>query len=426
MGNAGVVRYGGLRIGGLSGIFKSHHYNQAHFEAPPYTEDTMRSAYHVRSCDVYRIKQLKGQLDIMVSHDWPLGACHRGNTEQLLRKKPHFRQEVETNTLGSPPAEELLRLLKPTYWFSAHLHVKFAAAYHHDDGTITKFLALDKCLPNRRYLQILDIPSAGGPFKLEWDKNWLAILRLTEPLMHYTRSQWFPPISMKDISLALQEEETVIDDLFDHDLTVPHNFCPTVPPHDPQSPHALSSGPVTQENPQTASLCQRLGIDNPFKPGFYGSAGNFPPNQRGLDSSAHYHSLSPVPSREEWANPDEIPLEEDDPVNSNNEDTHASTGVTPVRVAASCEQQYTNPDEINITSDEEEEKVEEKDEKDVSLQCARPGLCESHDSVPKGQELGGVSGELVCERSCPNSIASLADSAVEGGLAAKDCDDGRH
>ena len=57
-------------------------------------------------------------------------------------------------TLGSEPGEKLLQKLKPSYWFAAHLHTKFAALVQHTGGEITKFLALDKCLPNRNFLQV--------------------------------------------------------------------------------------------------------------------------------------------------------------------------------------------------------------------------------------------------------------------------------
>jgi lariat debranching enzyme len=48
--------------------------------------------------------------------------------------KPFFDQEIKTNTLGSPPLLEVLNVIKPDYWFSAHLHVKFAAVFDHNDG----------------------------------------------------------------------------------------------------------------------------------------------------------------------------------------------------------------------------------------------------------------------------------------------------
>ena len=87
-------------------------------------------------------------MDIFLSHDWPRSIYHYGNKKQLLKTKSFFRQEVENNTLGSPAASELLEHLKPTYWFSAHLHVKFAALMQHQVGTKMFILWFNKRLLN--------------------------------------------------------------------------------------------------------------------------------------------------------------------------------------------------------------------------------------------------------------------------------------
>lgn len=168
LGYASVIKLGdpinGIRIGGLSGIWKPHDYHKGHYEKMPYDENSKRSAYHIRQLEIFRLNQInsskfteKNQFDIFLTHDWPKGIYEYGDVEALVRRKPHFQGEIDTGTLGSPPASDVLYKLKPKYWFSAHLHVKFSAVVGHANGLKTKFLALDKCLPNRSYLQVLEM-----------------------------------------------------------------------------------------------------------------------------------------------------------------------------------------------------------------------------------------------------------------------------
>ncbi|CAN0035499.1 unnamed protein product, partial [Discosporangium mesarthrocarpum] len=168
LGFAGVVRVRGVRIGGLTGIFNGRSYSMGRHERPPYSKDTLRSVYYVREMEVYKMAQLTGHMDVVVSHDWPRGIAKYGDKDSLLRFKPYFREEVDNNTLGSPAAEQLLHRLQPDYWFSAHLHCKFAAVVPHASPragqgrqgervpgplgaqhSVTRFLSLDKCLPQR-------------------------------------------------------------------------------------------------------------------------------------------------------------------------------------------------------------------------------------------------------------------------------------
>ncbi|KAL3912022.1 MAG: hypothetical protein SGILL_007050, partial [Bacillariaceae sp.] len=331
LGAAGVVRFAGLRIGGLSGIYKSHDYTQGHFESVPYDRSSLRSVYHVRNVDVLRMKCLSigkkhssgnrieeseeraprfdRPVDIMLSHDWPLGIEQHGNTNDLLRRKPYFRQEVADNNLGSPPNREVLDTVRPKHWFSAHLHVKFKATVRfpvdrneHAVGTaappssdnfmalipsqvtdrkpkgvaendneveepsvdtpkneqaepsttefhgletsnascttadgstiedlteqMTRILALDKCLPRRQFLSVLNVmppqPSAAStddndtalqddkgtrkpsPYRLEYDPEWLAIVRKTHTL---TCKRWQRVIVPEDPTDVISAED---------------------------------------------------------------------------------------------------------------------------------------------------------------------------------------------------------------------------
>ena len=75
-------------------LCKHCHTTQGHWEKPPYDNSSMRSAYHVRELDVYRLLQIHRHLDVFLSHDWPRGIAHHGNKAQLFRAKPFLQREV--------------------------------------------------------------------------------------------------------------------------------------------------------------------------------------------------------------------------------------------------------------------------------------------------------------------------------------------
>ncbi|KAG6831362.1 hypothetical protein H0H87_005373 [Tephrocybe sp. NHM501043] len=251
LGHAGSIIVNGLRISGASGIYKGHDFPRGHYERLPYDKSTSRSIYHIREYCVRKLSLLP-QPDIFLSHDWPESIVHYGDLQNLLRHKRYLKTDILNGNLGSPPLMGLLRNLKPKWWFAAHMHTRFEAKVPHVDPTeceipplavvnpdeiliddeettdgransatttlkvnpdeitlsdeelevtaslqppiaapsVTNFLALDKCLPRRHFLEVVDIPtpefdqtkvtSYSEP-ALSLDPVWLAITRAFHP-----------------------------------------------------------------------------------------------------------------------------------------------------------------------------------------------------------------------------------------------------
>ncbi|KAK1299848.1 Lariat debranching enzyme [Acorus calamus] len=254
MGLAGVIKFGGIRIGGLSGIYNARHYSLGHYERVPYNESDIRSVYHVREYDVYKLMQIEDLIDIFISHDWPLAITEYGNKEELVRQKPYFRDEISKGKLGSLAAAKLLDKLKPTYWFSAHLHCKFPAVVQHgEDGPITKFLALDKCLPGRKFLQVIEIGTHPGPYEIKYDEEWLAITRKFNYLFPLTRQ----PFQLGDQEPGMQTHREWVRNKLEIRGAKPFEFVQTVPSYNPSQP--IITGPVGDfRNPQTEQFLNFL------------------------------------------------------------------------------------------------------------------------------------------------------------------------
>ncbi|KAL7578401.1 hypothetical protein ACA910_012798 [Epithemia clementina (nom. ined.)] len=407
LGAAGVVNFCGLRIGGIGGIYNQPHYRLGRYEIPPYDRSTLRSVYHVRHLDVYRLlslsenkskQQQRSRLDIFVSHDWPQGIEQHGNTEELLQRKPYFRSEIQQNNLGSPPNHELLMALKPKWWFAAHLHVKFKASlkhatfgesceesltkknenvessqYFHEstklrpsstiraetkkrkaadsnftaqsnemvvesetgggeimkdeeivldangegkESTITnfvapeqatsrcsgpdlteqmtQFLSLDKCLPRRHFLTIVNLPVQNrveNP-KLEYDVEWLSVLRKTHKLSSRSRD----PIDLPaDYANVDDDEMQWIHERLPS-LQIPENFVQTVPviakgTSMVKLPHHLPPPLPMMGNPQTDELLRILELDHIITVPYTGSSVGLAVESRNSVEDESRHSV---------------------------------------------------------------------------------------------------------------------------------------
>jgi lariat debranching enzyme len=389
LGAANVLRMGPIRIAGLSGIWKGFDYNKPHHERLPFNQDDVKSCYHIREFDVRKLLLVRTQVDVGLSHDWPRAIEKHGDSETLFKKKRDFRQESLDGTLGNVAAKYVMDRLRPPYWFSAHLHVKFAAVRRYqeekensasEEGRVhqnklsasapdqpptavresnpdeidldmdenenegvekpdadvnveaqtinegsqeantvseelraqlpaafarpaqqtnqqrlkttpgqpvpntipnkeVRFLALDKCLPGRHFLQLCEIhpydtdsyvknlPSSGSPrYRLQYDPEWLAITRVFHKYLQVgDAAVTLPPdlgeqsyIPMIDAERQWVDEHVVAPNKLD----VPYNFELTAPTHVPGTPEIIEDQPEEYTNPQTVAFCALLELEN--------------------------------------------------------------------------------------------------------------------------------------------------------------------
>ncbi|KAL0581113.1 lariat debranching enzyme [Marasmius crinis-equi] len=331
LGHAGSVLFRGLRITGASGIFKPYSFSLGHYETLPYDKSALRSIYHIREFNVRKLSLLPSP-QVFMSHDWPVGIDQYGDYKALIRRKSHFREEINNGTLGSPPLMGLLRTLKPEWWFSAHLHCRFDATVvhenhqHEQEGTstganpdeiaieedldednnaapttqarvtnnpdeitledeeeavvaapaaqappsVTRFIALDKCLPKRDFLEVVDIPvdESQDASDLCFDPEWLAISRAFQPwfsLQKHSRKSF--PQEYEAREMVAKELEWVKANVLKDDsgrlpVSRVQQFVRTAAPGSGSEGAQKYKQPQPISNPQTEAYCAMLQIEN--------------------------------------------------------------------------------------------------------------------------------------------------------------------
>ncbi|EEA08573.1 serine/threonine protein phosphatase, putative [Cryptosporidium muris RN66] len=195
LGYTGVIKIGGIRIAGISGIYKDYDFYRGYYEEPPFSESSKRSWYHIRWYEMQKLMLLDNSegscVDIMISHDWPNGIERFGNLRYLLKRKPFFKDDIENGNFGIRGCMDIMMHLKPKYWFSGHHHCYFEASIPIKESISSsskqntiEFRAIDKFKPfgcSIRYFNIFCNNKINDnetkELKIEFDIEWLSIQR---------------------------------------------------------------------------------------------------------------------------------------------------------------------------------------------------------------------------------------------------------
>ena len=179
LGRSNYINYKGINILGISGIYNYFDYFKGHFEKD--ILQNIKSIFHVREFDIAKLSYINdNNIDIFISHDWPNNIINKNDINNIIKNKPLWKNDILNNKLGSFPNQFLLNLLKPKYYCCGHMHYYYKNTIFHNNNSITNFIALDKCLNNRKFYEVIefDINDNYNDNNIYINKEWISITKV--------------------------------------------------------------------------------------------------------------------------------------------------------------------------------------------------------------------------------------------------------
>lgn len=211
-------------------------------------------------------------VDIIMSHDWPFGVVKYGDEAEIRRKKPYLSKDLDLGEVGCREYVDLMRTLTPRFWLAGHMHIRFEANVPVGENQVTKFLALSKVMrnePYHEYIQVLSFPNAQGRKVLEYDEEWLGVLRYEENRVKRQLGDRWPARARDEYPRVAAEIDWVkknwkTTEGGENRCVVPENFVMTTVPHLTGETEEYSVPTHPEKfSPQTQAFMQQIGISSP-------------------------------------------------------------------------------------------------------------------------------------------------------------------
>ncbi len=136
LGRVGMVELGGLRVAGLSGIYRE----ESFASRPSIGEIGVRSNKEYigfTEAEIARLLDL-GRVDVLLLHEWPSGIIAEGDASTFEER----RRSMRFDGIGNEHVRMAIDLLEPSLVLCGHMHMAYRSTILHPSGRRTSVCCL--------------------------------------------------------------------------------------------------------------------------------------------------------------------------------------------------------------------------------------------------------------------------------------------